>query len=115
METILEFFEPLSGVGIWILKVSGIYVISYLCVWVFALALSRHSWFGQNNVYINVYLGWLIPFTLHALLSAVFLYLIASHYKQLDLSWGYSVPFFFMALISGVLGLNLSDKIKTKL
>mgnify|MGYP001603156389 CR=1 FL=1 len=115
MEVLLEFFEPLSGIGIWFLKISGLYAISYLFIWVFAFALSSHEWFGQKNVYINTYLGWLIPFTLHALLSAVFLYLIAIHYKQLDIPWVYCLPFLFMVLISGILGLNLSDKIKTKL
>jgi len=117
MEGILDFFSPLSGSGsgTWVLKILGLYVTSYLCVWCLALALSRYSWFGQKDVYITTYLGWLIPFTIHGLFSAVFLLLLASHYKQLDISWIYCIPFLLLILISAILGLNLSDKIKTRL
>lgn len=115
MEGILEFFEPLTGVGTWVLKILGLYVVSYLCIWVLAFALSRYSWFGQKDVYITTYLGWLIPFTTHALFSAVFLLLLANHFKQLDISWIYCIPFLLMILISGILGLNLSDKIKNEI
>jgi len=115
MEVILEFFEPLLESGAWIPKVSGVYVISYLCIWFFAFVLSRFSWFGENDVYITTYLGWLIPFTIHTILSAAFLLLLANHYKQLDISWVYCIPFLLMILISGVSALNLSNKIKARL
>lgn len=115
MEIIFEIFEPLSGFDLWITRILGVYVVSYLCVWFFAFILSRHKWFGQNDVYMNTYLGWLIPFTIHALLSAVFLLLLANYFKQLDISWVYCTPFIIMVLISGILGLSLSDKIKARL
>lgn len=115
MEIVLEFFEPLKGLGPWVLCILGLYVISYLCVWILAFAFSRYSWFGQKDVYITTYLGWLIPFTIHALLSAIFLLLLANHYKQLDISWIYCIPFLLMVLISGILSLNLTEKIKTRL
>jgi len=115
MEAIWEFFDPSSGLGSWMLRIIGLYVISYFIVWILALGLSRLSWFGQNDVYIKVYLGWLISFTLHSILSATFLILMAYHYKQFDISWVYCLPFIILVLISGVCGLNMSGNIRDRL
>lgn len=116
MESIYEFFEPLTtGFNVWILKIIGLYVSLYLIIWIFALILSRKTWFGQEDVYVNTYLGWLMPYTIHTVLSALFLPLLAMHFEDLDISWTYCVPFLFMIIISGFTSLNLSSKIKSRL
>jgi len=113
MLQIIEFFEP-SDVGIWLLKIITSYLISYFTIWIVALILSRISWFVEGGIILRVYFGWLVPLTLHSIIFTVFLLYSAKYYKELGISLWYCIAYLFPIFLSGVLGLDLSMKIRER-
>ena len=115
METILEFFEPTNGFSIWIGKVILISIIPYFVVWLLALILVWVGWkFGGDNQ-LRVYFGWILPLVLHIMTAGVVTILTSFHFKQLDISLGYSTPYILLILISGKCVYTLNTKVKERI
>lgn len=115
MGTILEFFEPTNGFGVWIVKFFIISATSYFVVWFLALILCRVGWMGGRDNQLKVYFGWMIPFVLHLILSGSIVIFTSFHFKQLGISLGYCLPYTLLILISGSCAYTLNSKIKERI
>lgn len=114
MYKIVEFFEP-SYISPWLLKIILLYAISYLAIWVVAFILCRFRWSNEGGVILRVYFGWLVPLTLHSIISTVFLIASAKYYKELGISLWFCVVYLLPVFLSGALGINLSTKIRGRI
>lgn len=111
MNEIAAFFEPLN-IGTWALKMVLQFVFAFLIIWAIAVFLSKIQWSKEGGIILNVYLGWLIPITLYAVIAAIFLIVSALYYKEMGLSLWFCVVYIFPVLASGIIGINLSRKVK---
>jgi hypothetical protein len=114
MSAIIELFEPVEA-GTWILRVILLYVLSYITLWVLAFILSRFKYHKAGGAIFNVYLGWLIPFTMHSVFFVGFLLLSAKYYKDMGLSLWYCLIYLIPVFLDGFLGIDLSRKIRERL
>ena len=112
MYEIAAFFEPLN-IGTWALKMFCQVAISCLIIWAVAFVLCRIQWSNEGNVILNVYFGWLVPITLYAIIATIFVILSAVYYKEMERSLWFCVVYLFPVIGSGIVGINLSRKIKT--
>jgi hypothetical protein len=115
MDIILEFFEPVNGLDIWIRKFVLVSIISYLVVWGLALIFCWGGWKVGGSEQLRVWFAWMIPLILHLSLSGALIVFTAIHFKQLDISLGYSLPFIVLILISGNWAYTLNRKVKERL
>lgn len=111
MSGVVEFFDPTTGFGPWFGKMFLLFIASYLVIWLLAMLLCRMS----QDAILGVYFGWLVPFTLHAILVTVLLLSTAIYYKQNNISPGYCSPYLLFLFVSSVCGLSLSGKINQRL
>ncbi len=112
MNEIVAFFEPLN-IGTWALKMVLQFVFAFLIIWAIAVFLSKIQWSNEGNVILNVYFGWLVPITLYAVVATIFLIVSAMYYKEMGQSLWFCVVYLFPVFGSGIVGVNLSRKIKT--
>ena len=114
MDTIMEFFEPTNGFNIWLGKFIIISVGSYLAVWLLAFIFCRVRWIDADDNQLRVYFAWMIPFILHLILSGVVIIFTAIHFKQVDISLGYSIPYLLLTLLSGNWVYTLTSKVNER-
>ena len=112
MYEIAGFFEPLN-IGTWALKMFCQIGIACLIIWAIAFVLCRIQWSNEGNVILNVYFGWLAPITLYAIIATIFVIVSAMYYKEMGISLWFCVAYLFPVFVSGIVGINLSRKIKT--
>lgn len=110
MSFILEFFESQ-----YVLKGVIFLIFSVVFVWIMALFFSRTKLIVQRDIELKVYCGSLLAFGLYNIMIAAFLFLIARHYKELDISLWYTMPYLGALFISFFLTLVLSNKIQLKI
>ncbi|MDP3013770.1 MAG: hypothetical protein Q8M92_05965 [Candidatus Subteraquimicrobiales bacterium] len=110
MSFILEFFETQ-----FILKGVLFLILSLVFIWVTASIFSRTKLIVQRDIELKVYCGSLIAFGLYNVIVALFLILIARHYKELDISLWYTMPYLIALFVSFFLTLDINNKIQTKL
>ncbi len=115
METFLEFFEPTSGLSIWIGKFILISIGGYFVVWLLASILCRIGWrVGEDNQ-LSVYFAWMMSFVLHLILIGVGIIFTAIHFKQQGFSLWQSAPYILLILISGNYAYTLNNKINERI
>jgi hypothetical protein len=114
MYQIVEFFEPID-VTTWLLRVFLLYTISCFTIWIVAFILSRLKWSNEGGIIMRVYFGWLIPLTLHCIISTFFLLISAKFYKELGISLWFCAAYLIPIFLSGGVGIDLSTKIKERI
>ncbi len=111
MYELIELFEPSETVP-WLINVILLYAIPYLTVWFIAVILCRLKLFSEDRIIVRVYLGWLFPLCLHTVGSTILLLATAKYYKELGISLWYCMAFLVPVFLSGLLGIDLSNKIR---
>lgn len=110
MDFILEFFESQPMLkGILFLACSVVFV------WLIALRASRTKFIVRDDAELQVHCGVAITLCLYNVLAVILLILLARHYKGLEISLWYTLPYVFASLCSFFLTLNLSNKVAAKL
>lgn len=114
MSFILEFFESQGWLGsIW--KGMLFLIFSLVFVWIMAFIFSRTKLVIRDDTELKVHFGSLIVFSIYSVMVVLFLLLIAIHYKGLDISFWYTMPYLVILFVSFFIALDLSNKIQAKL
>ncbi len=114
MYGLVEFFEP-TYITAWLLKICMLYAASFFAVWVIAFIMSRIAWLTKGGIILRVYFAWIIPLTLLAVLSTIFLLVTATYYRELGISLWYCLAYLLIVFLSGIIGIDLSMKIRGRI
>jgi hypothetical protein len=114
MTFILEFFEFKNWLDL-LWKVFLFSTSSLVFVWITASTFSRTKLIIKNDAELKVYFGSLIALGIYSIIVVFFLFLIAIHYKGIDISLWYAMPYLFMLFLSFFFSLDLSNKIRAKI
>lgn len=116
MEQLLEFLDPTLDPAIWVGRVVGLFLFTYLLVWLAALILCRLRWFiNYNSTLLKVYFAWLIPLACQAVFFTILLLFSIQYARRWGISPWYSFIYFAPLLVTVLSGFNLSTAIKEKL
>ena len=114
MTFILEFFEPKEWLDL-LWKVFLFSISSLVFVWITASIFSRTKLIIKNDAELKVYFGSLLALGIYSIIVVLFLFLVAIHYKGIDISLWYTMPYLVMLFLSFFFSLDLNNKIQTKL
>jgi Ca2+/Na+ antiporter len=114
MSSILEFFEPGEGLG-WLLGILLFYITSLAIVWLIAFVLARVSFIVKKDAELRVWLGSLVALCFYSLMVLILTISLALHYRTLEISLIYTVPWILYFLVVYKLALDLNSKIHMKI
>ena len=113
MERITEFFDAGQEPLVWLAKILGSYILTWIVTWFVAFVLCRlHFFINHGSILLKVYFAWLLPLVAQAAVLTVLLLFSMQFCQQRQTPFWQCLVYFFPLLITCMSGMTISRSIR---